>query len=114
MEITSTIDERYNVLKSTDAACAYLKSAYEKFGSWTAAAASYNCGMGGYQNAVNFQGTTNYYDLILPEETQRYIFRVLAFKYLLSNASTLGYQLTEEERYTSLPRKNDMIPYRLR
>lgn len=99
MEISATVDERYNILKSTDAACKYLKTAYEKFGSWTAAAASYNCGMGGYQNAINFQGTSHYYDLLLPEETQRYIFRILAFKYLLTNSEKLGYQLPEEERY---------------
>src|SRR5688572_16803665 len=83
IEITDNVDERYHVAKSTDAACKYLLNAYSKFGSWTGAAASYNCGMGGYNNHSSFQGTTNYYDLLLPDETQRYIFRILAFKYLL-------------------------------
>jgi membrane-bound lytic murein transglycosylase D len=109
MEISTTVDERYNVLKSTDAACKYLKQAYEKFGSWTAAAASYNCGMGGYQNAVNFQGTSYYYDLLLPEETQRYIFRILAFKYLLTNAKQLGYQLSEQEQYEPVGTRSIII-----
>jgi len=99
IEVSNTVDERYNVLKSTDAACAYLKQAYRKFGSWTAAAASYNCGMGGFNSHSTFQGTRNYYDLLLPEETQRYIFRILAFKHLMSNAGSLGFQLGEKELY---------------
>lgn len=93
LETNATVDERYHVAKSTDAACAYLKRAYEKFGNWTAAAASYNCGMGGYNDRSTFQGTTNYYDLVLPDETQRYIFRILTFKHLLSNADSLGFDL---------------------
>lgn len=103
IEISANVDERYHVLKSTDAACRYLKEAYAKFGSWTGAAASYNCGMGGYNSNATFQGTKNYYDLLLPEETQRYIFRILAFKYLLSNARQLGYQMPEEDRYRPVP-----------
>jgi membrane-bound lytic murein transglycosylase D len=99
IEVSSTVDERYHVGKSTDAACRYLKQAYAKFGSWTAAAASYNCGMGGYNDHSTFQQTKNYYDLMLPEETQRYIFRILAFKYLLSNADKLGFSLPATERY---------------
>jgi hypothetical protein len=55
--------------------------------------------MGGYNGAATYQGTKNYYDLLLPEETQRYIFRILAFKYLLGNADSLGFKLPKEERY---------------
>jgi membrane-bound lytic murein transglycosylase D len=84
---------------ATDAACVYLKKAYEKFGSWTAAAASYNCGMGGYQSQAGFQGTNNYYDLLLPDETQRYIFRILALKYILTHEEELGYRISDEEKY---------------
>ena len=99
IEVNENVDERYHVLKSTDAACAYLKQAYEKFGTWTAAAASYNCGMGGYNSQASFQQTMNYYDLLLPEETQRYIFRILAFKYLLTHADKLGFQVPAHEKY---------------
>lgn len=102
LETSNTIDERYHVLKSTDAACNFLKDAYRKFGSWTAAAASYNCGMGGYNDHAAFQQTKNYYDLLLPEETQRYIFRILAFKYLMGNSSTLGFDLDGTQRYAPL------------
>lgn len=91
LEINSNVDERYNVLKSTDAACQYLKQAYNKFGSWTAAAASYNCGQGRYNEQSGFQRTKNYYDLNLPEETNHYIYRILSFKYLIENQKRLGY-----------------------
>lgn len=99
LEVNSDVDERYDIIKSTDAACKYLKEAYEKLGNWTAAAASYNCGQGGYNNNADFQRTTNYYDLLLPEETNQYIFRILTFKYLLSSAKMLGYILTPKDVY---------------
>ena len=97
--VNNEIDERYDVEKATDAACRYFKQAYARFGSWTAAAASYNCGQGGYSTQSNFQKTNNYYDLLLPEETNRYIFRILAFKHLLENAESLGFTLKEEDKY---------------
>jgi membrane-bound lytic murein transglycosylase D len=103
LQVTSEVDFRRDIERSTDAACKYLKNAYQKFGSWTAAAASYNCGMGGYNRQATFQGTTNYYDLVLPEETSRYLFRILTFKHLLQNASSLGFELKDEEKYSAIP-----------
>jgi len=91
LEINANVDERYHVLKSTDAASQYLKQAYNKFGSWTAAAASYNCGQGKYNEQSVFQKTKNYYDLQLPEETNHYMYRILSFKYLIENQKKLGY-----------------------
>ncbi len=102
LEVNATVDERYHVAKSTQAACVYLKRAYERFGNWTAAAASYNCGMGGFGERSKYQGTTNYYELILPDETQRYIFRILAFKQILSNADSLGFKLPAAAQYAPL------------
>lgn len=99
------VDDRYDIEKSTDAAAQYLKSAYQKFGNWTAAAASYNMGQGGYNGQATYQGTTHYYDLLLPEETNRYLFRILAFKHLLENAEALGFKLTEHELYPEIPFK---------
>lgn len=99
----SLVDERMDVEKSTDAACKYLKTAYAKFGSWTAAAASYNCGMGGYNGQATFQQTMNYYDLHLPEETNRYLFRILAFKHILENAEALGFKVPDNELYNEVP-----------
>ena len=103
LQVNSQVDERYNIEKATDAACIYLKSAYSKFGSWTAAAASYNCGQAGYNNRASQQRTQNYYDLLLPEETNRYIFRILAFKHLLENADKLGFKLSDEDKYQPIP-----------
>jgi hypothetical protein len=105
LEVNSEVDERYHIEKATDAACQYLKQAYSKFGSWTAAAASYNCGQGGYNGQATAQKTKYYYDLLLPEETNRYLFRILAFKHLLDNASSLGFVLKEEEKYTEPPHR---------
>lgn len=99
LEINSEVDERYDVAKATDAACVYFLKAKEKFGTWTAAAASYNCGMGGYNSAATFQGSSNYYDLFLPEETNRYVFRILALKYLISGAKQMGYILEKGDGY---------------
>jgi membrane-bound lytic murein transglycosylase D len=99
LEINSSVDERYHVLKSTDAASQYLKQAYNKFGSWTAAAASYNCGQGKYNEQSVFQRTKNYYDLQLPEETNHYMYRILSFKYLIENREKLGYGVDTSQLY---------------
>jgi hypothetical protein len=99
LEISKDVDERYNIVKATDAACKYLKAAYKKFGTWTAAAASYNCGQGGYQKRSTVQGIRNYYDLQLPEETNRYMFRILSFKYLLENHQRMGFILSDDDLY---------------
>jgi len=103
LQANSQVDDRYDVIKSTDAACAYLKNAYQKFGTWTAAAASYNMGQGGYNGQASYQGTHYYYDLLLPEETNRYLFRILAFKHLLENAEALGFQVKGGELYGEIP-----------
>jgi membrane-bound lytic murein transglycosylase D len=105
LEANAMVDERMDVTKSTDAASQYLKQAYTRFGTWTAAAASYNCGMGGYNSQATFQQTKNYYDLHLPEETNRYIFRILAFKYILENAEALGFKVAPSELYSDVPHR---------
>lgn len=109
LAVTSEVDERYHLEKATDAACKYFKNAYARFGSWTAAAASYNCGQGGYNSQAVFQQNKNYYDLLLPEETNRYIYRILAFKHLLGNAESLGFTLKEEEKYKEIPTRSVQV-----
>lgn len=99
LNVGEDVDERYEVVKSTEAACKYLKAAYAKFGNWTAAAASYNCGMGGYNAQANFQKTKHYYDLQLPDETNKYIFRILSFKHIMSNAKDLGFMVDDANGY---------------
>jgi hypothetical protein len=103
--VSDEVDERYHVAKSTEAACKYFRQAYEKFGSWTAAAASYNMGQGGYNGQSTFQQTSDYYSLLLPEETMRYVFRILAFKLLVGEAQKFGYHVEKHESYKPLKTK---------
>ena len=102
LEVNSTIDERYHLEKSTRAACAYLKEAKERFGSWTLAAASYNMGMTGLSNQMERQKATNYYDLVLNEETSRYVFRILAAKLIISNPKDYGFIYRDQDLYGPL------------
>lgn len=103
MEVSETVDERYHLEKSTEAACKYLLAAKEKFGSWTLAAASYNGGMAGITKQIEFQEVNNYYDLLLNEETSRYVFRILALKEIMKNPVLYGFNIQNEELYTNLP-----------
>lgn len=102
LEINDEVDERFNVVKATDGACKYFKDSYAKFGTWTAAAASYNCGQAGFANQSEFQQATNYYDMIFPDETNRYVYRILALKYILSHPRIFGLVLDEDEAYRPL------------
>ena len=102
LEIRGEVDERYSVVKSTEAAAKYLKEAYERLGSWTAAAASYNMGQGGFNKQRTAQKTTDYYSLLLPEETMRYVHRILAFKLLVGEPDRYGFHVEEEDRYEPL------------
>ena len=103
MEVSETVDERYHLEKSTEAACKYLLVAKEKFGSWTLAAASYNGGMSGISSQIEFQQVNNYYDLLLNEETSRYVFRILALKEIMKNPVLHGFNIQKEEMYINLP-----------
>tara|TARA_B100000900_G_scaffold211656_2_gene179422 strand:- start:1608 stop:2528 length:921 start_codon:yes stop_codon:yes gene_type:complete len=99
LEVNYAIDERYNLEKSTQAACDYLNVAYEKFNSWTLAAAAYNMGMNGLQTALKNQKVKNYYDLHLNSETSRYIFRILAVKEILRNPKKYGFIIRKQDLY---------------
>jgi hypothetical protein len=102
LEINSQVDERYHVEKSTQAACEYLKDAYDIYGTWTMAAASYNMGTNGADNQLERQKTDNYYNLVLNDETSRYIARIVAFKYITQNIKAYGFDIKDEELYEPL------------
>jgi len=102
LEINSQVDERYHVEKSTQAACEYLKDAYDTYGTWTMAAASYNMGTNGADNQLERQKTDNYYNLVLNDETSRYIARIVAFKYIIQNMKAYGFDIKDEELYKPL------------
>lgn len=99
LEVTSEVDERYHPIKSTGAAAKYLNKAHQKFGTWTNAAASYNIGRRGLDRALTKQGVTSYYDLLLGEETSRYVFRAIAIKLIFENPENYGFNFTEESLY---------------
>ena len=109
MEVNEIVDQRYDLVKSTEAACKYLLTAKEKFGNWTLAAASYNGGMTGVNTKITEQKVSNYYDLLLTDETSRYVFRILALKEIMKNASLYGFQLSNNELYEIIPTKKIVV-----
>jgi len=97
--VDSEIDERYHIIKSTEVACAYLNEAYERFGNWTLAAASYNMGMAGTDRKLTEQRVSSYYDLLLNSETARYVYRIAAVKHIHENLEYFGYVFHEDYGY---------------
>lgn len=103
MEVNDIVDERYHLEKSTEAACRYLLDAKNKFGSWTLAAASYNGGFGGVNKQIAFQKVSNYYDLLLTDETARYVFRILALKEIMQHPERYGFMVAPQDLYQPIP-----------
>lgn len=99
LEVSDEVDERYHIEKSTEAACAYLKKAYAKFGDWIVVAASYNAGMGRLSEELSKQKVSEFYDLWLNEETSRYVFRLIAMKTFLKDPKKYGYQIKKDQFY---------------
>ena len=103
LEVNTNVDERYHLEKATEVACRYLRKYKDKFGSWTLAAAAYNAGAGGVNKQLTLQQADNYYDLLLGQETGRYIFRILAIKEILSNPDIYGFEIADEDLYNAIP-----------
>jgi len=99
LEVNNEVDERYCPIRSTNAACKYLLRAKDKFGTWTNAAASYNIGMRGLARNMENQNMESYYDLLLNEETSRYIFRIITFKHIFENPRRYGFEIKEDQLY---------------
>lgn len=99
LEVNGEVDERYNVVRATEAACAYLKEAHARYGSWAMAAASYNLGHGNLQLQLGRQKQNDYFALLLPEETSRYVFRILAMKTIISQPDRYGFHLRPKDLY---------------
>jgi len=100
LEVNASIDERYNLEKATVVACEYLQDAYNKFGTWTMAAASYNMGKNGVRRRIAKQESNNYYNLHLNNETSRYVFRIIAVKEILQNPRKYGFMFREKDLYS--------------
>ena len=106
LEINAEIDERYHIEKSTEVACKILKSAYDKFGSWSLVAASYNGGRAGLARKMTSQKVSNYYDLLFVEETTRYVFRILSYKLVMENPEKYGFSINKDDYYQVIPTKD--------
>lgn len=106
--VNDEIDERYHVEKSTEAACRYLNDAYKKYGNWTLVAASYNVGMARISNELDRQKTNNYYDMLLNQETARYVFRIAAVKEIMNHPEKYGFTIKPEDLYPEIEYK--LIP----
>lgn len=102
MEINSVVDERYNVERSTQFACNFFLKSFEKYGNWTLTAASYNGGRSGLDEQITIQHQNNYYDLLLNEETARYIFRAVAYKLVITDPERYGFRLSKKDLFPEL------------
>lgn len=103
LEINDDVDMRNDLEASTLAACKFLKSLKARFGSWTCAAAAYNCGEGGLSNRLSKEGVSSYYDVRLNKETSRYVFRILAAKLIMSSPQEYGFHVRKCDLYPQIP-----------
>ncbi|MFT6844778.1 MAG: membrane-bound lytic murein transglycosylase D [Flavobacteriales bacterium] len=99
LEINDEVDERYSVKRATEAACEYLIDNYRKYGSWPLVAAAYNMGQNGLERQMRRQHVNNYFDLLLNDETGRYVYRILALKVLLTNSEDYGFHIRTKDLY---------------
>lgn len=102
LEISDYVDERYNIIKATRAACKYLKSAYNRYGSWITAAASYNAGQGRISSELDKQIQEHALDLWLNDETSRYMFRMMAIKAVMEDPLKYGFVIRREQLYPQI------------
>ncbi len=103
LEVTEEIDERYHTEKATRAACEYLKGSYELYGDWLTVAASYNTGRANVTKRRERQKEEKAIDILLPNETSRYIFRLMAVKTILENPAKYGFMLRSSDLYPAIP-----------
>jgi hypothetical protein len=97
--VTDYIDDRYNVKKATRSGLTHLKRLNNEFGDWLLAMAAYNSGPGRVREAINNQDTTDFFQMFLPEETERYIFRILAIKEIITERERFGIYVDERTLY---------------
>lgn len=103
LEVNANVDERYNVEKATQAACRYLKKQYAKYGSWMSVLASYNAGPNAVSSRMEAQHQDNAMELLLVDETARYMFRALAAKMMFENPGAFGFHLDKDDIYPYIP-----------
>jgi membrane-bound lytic murein transglycosylase D len=99
LKMDAEIDERLNIEKSTHAACRYLKDAHRTLNDWVMTTASYNRGVGGVIDDMEWQETEHYFDTYQNSETGRYVFRLLATKLIYENPEAYGFYPDKMELY---------------
>lgn len=109
LEVNQYVDERYHLEKSTEALCKFLRKSYQRYGTWTVSAASFNGGMGRFDRIVQSQKTSNYYEMYMNQETSRYIFRILAFKLIFEHPERYGYYFKKEQLYPPIRSKEVIV-----
>jgi membrane-bound lytic murein transglycosylase D len=109
LRMTNEIDERRHVSKSTIAACKYLKSAKDTLGSWMAAAAAYNRGVGGVRSDMKKQKVQHFFDTFMNSETSRYVIRIMAMKLLFENPNDYGFDVNAMEVYSEIKVKEKKV-----
>ncbi|NOX84750.1 MAG: lytic transglycosylase domain-containing protein [Chlorobi bacterium] len=103
LQVNKEIDERYDVEKSTQAACKYFKKEYEEYNNWTLVAAAYNAGHNGINKLMKVQKAGSYYDMLVSDETNRYLYRILAMKMIFEDPESFGFYLQPEDYYEPIP-----------
>jgi hypothetical protein len=109
LEISPEVDERLDVIKSTRAACYYLKAANAQFRDWLLAAASYNRGMGGIHEDIEWQKAGSYFDMEQNHETGRYVYRILALKLIMENQMDYGFSIPDSQKYKAIKTRKYLI-----
>lgn len=109
LEINNEVDERYHVEKATEAACQYIKDGYEVYGDWALVAASYNMGRAGLNRQLARQRVESYWNLLLNNETARYVYRILAVKEILNNSGNYGFHMRPKDLYAPYETVTDTL-----
>ncbi len=113
LEVNSEVDERYHLEKATIAACKYIQQSHKKYGNWTLTAASYNAGRRGIDRQITKQKENNYYDLLLNDETARYVYRIIALKLVFENPQNYNFNIPAESLYKPIPFKTIEVNTRI-
>lgn len=111
LEVNHNVDERYNLELATVAACKYIQKSYDKYQNWTLVAASYNMGRRALDRSMDYQKEDNYYNMYLNSETARYVYRILAFKLILSQPQVYGFDVSNKDRFTLIKADTVKVNY---
>lgn len=109
LRVTATLDERLDPLAATRAALRYLAQLHEEFGSWALALAAYNCGEQRVAKELARQQARDYFQLALPRESERYLYRLAAIKLIITRPEAYGFRLPADQLYPPLPNRRVVL-----